>query len=59
MQRAAQSCEMTAGYVSTILRAWSRRDQSALDRLTPMMRDWSTDKAWLYRELTGGTGDGF
>jgi hypothetical protein len=50
---------MTAGYVSTILRAWSRRDQSALDRLTPMMRDWSTDKAWLYRELTGGTGDGF
>jgi len=24
-----------------------------------VMRDWSTAKAWLYRELTGGTGDGF
>jgi RNA polymerase sigma factor (TIGR02999 family) len=23
------------------------------------MRDWNTAKAWLYRELTGGTGDGF
>jgi RNA polymerase sigma-70 factor, ECF subfamily len=24
-----------------------------------VMRDWSTAKAWLYRELTTGTGDGF
>jgi RNA polymerase sigma-70 factor, ECF subfamily len=24
-----------------------------------VMCDWSTAKAWLYRELTGGTGDGF
>ena len=24
-----------------------------------VMRDWSTAKAWLYRELAGGTGDGF
>jgi RNA polymerase sigma factor (TIGR02999 family) len=24
-----------------------------------VMRDWSTAKVWLYRELTGGTGDGF
>src|SRR5882762_6113329 len=24
-----------------------------------VMRDWSTAKAWLYRELTGGRGDGF
>jgi RNA polymerase sigma factor (TIGR02999 family) len=24
-----------------------------------VMRDWSTAKAWLYRELTGGKGDGF
>jgi RNA polymerase sigma-70 factor (ECF subfamily) len=24
-----------------------------------VMRDWSTAKAWLYRELTGGMGDGF
>jgi RNA polymerase sigma-70 factor (ECF subfamily) len=23
-----------------------------------VMRDWSTAKAWLHRELTGGTGDG-
>lgn len=23
-----------------------------------VMRDWNTAKAWLYRELTGGTGDG-
>jgi RNA polymerase sigma factor (TIGR02999 family) len=23
-----------------------------------VMRDWSTAKAWLYRELTGGAGDG-
>jgi RNA polymerase sigma-70 factor (ECF subfamily) len=24
-----------------------------------VMRDWSTAKAWLYRALSGGTGDGF
>ncbi len=24
-----------------------------------VMRDWNTAKAWLYRELTGGTADGF
>jgi hypothetical protein len=24
-----------------------------------VMRDWSRAKAWLYRELTGGIGDGF
>jgi RNA polymerase sigma-70 factor (ECF subfamily) len=24
-----------------------------------VMRDWSTAKAWLYRELAGGTDDGF
>jgi len=23
-----------------------------------VMRDWNTAKAWLYRELTGSTGDG-
>jgi RNA polymerase sigma-70 factor (ECF subfamily) len=29
-------------------------------RVSPVtvMRDWSTAKAWLYRELTGGTADG-
>ena len=24
-----------------------------------VMRDWSAAKAWLHRELTRGTGDGF
>jgi DNA-directed RNA polymerase specialized sigma24 family protein len=24
-----------------------------------VMRDWSTAKAWLHRELTRGAGDGF
>jgi RNA polymerase sigma-70 factor, ECF subfamily len=24
-----------------------------------VMRDWNTARAWLYRELTGGDGDGF
>ncbi len=24
-----------------------------------VMRDWNTAKAWLYREMTGGTADGF
>jgi len=24
-----------------------------------VMRDWSTAKAWLYRELSSGKGDGF
>ena len=90
------------GDISKQLRAWSDGDQSALERLSPIvydelhrlarldprkvqvvemrffgglsvdetaevlkvspgtvMRDWSTAKAWLYRELTGGTGDGF
>ena len=26
---------------------------------TTVMRDWTTARAWLYRELGGGTGDGF
>jgi hypothetical protein len=60
------------GEVSGLLRAWSERNRAALDRLTPIvyeetaevlkvspvtvMRDWSTAKAWLYRELVDGHG---
>jgi RNA polymerase sigma factor (TIGR02999 family) len=39
MQRAAQSGEPAVGEVSTLLRAWSGGDQSALDRLTPIVYD--------------------
>jgi RNA polymerase sigma-70 factor, ECF subfamily len=39
MQRAAQSGEVAAGEVSTLLRAWSGGDQSALDKLTPIVYD--------------------
>jgi RNA polymerase sigma-70 factor (ECF subfamily) len=37
--RAAQSGEPAVGEVSTLLRAWSGGDQSALDRLTPIVYD--------------------
>jgi hypothetical protein len=69
MQRAAQPGEPAVGDVGTLLRARSDGDGSALARHDPrevlkvspvtVMRDWSTAKAWLYRELTGGAGDGF
>src|SRR6202050_2130443 len=39
MLRAAQSGEPAVGEVSTLLRAWSGGDQSALDRLTPIVYD--------------------
>src|ERR1700729_2587799 len=39
MQRMAQSGEPAVGEVSTLLRAWSGGDQSALDRLTPIVYD--------------------
>jgi len=39
MLRAAQSGEPAVGEVSTLLRAWSGGDQSALDRLTPIGYD--------------------
>jgi DNA-directed RNA polymerase specialized sigma24 family protein len=39
MQRAAQPGESAAGDVSTLLRAWSDGDQSALARLTPVVYD--------------------
>jgi RNA polymerase sigma-70 factor (ECF subfamily) len=39
MQRAAQSGEPAVGEVSTLLRAWSGGDQSALERLTPIVYD--------------------
>src|SRR5260370_42353762 len=39
MQRAAQPDEPAGGDVSTLLRAWSDGDQSALDKLTPIVYD--------------------
>ena len=39
MLKAAQSGEPAVGEVSTLLRAWSGGDQSALDRLTPIVYD--------------------
>jgi RNA polymerase sigma-70 factor (ECF subfamily) len=39
MQRTAQSAEVPVGEVSTLLRAWSGGDQSALDKLTPIVYD--------------------
>jgi len=41
MERTAQSGRAAAGDISQLLRAWSEGDQSALDRLTPI----------VYREL--------
>ena len=41
MERTAQSARAAAGDISQLLRAWSEGDQSALDRLTPI----------VYREL--------
>src|SRR5437867_13188454 len=39
MQRTAQPGEPAVGDLSTLLRAWSGGDQSALDRLTPIVYD--------------------
>src|SRR5580692_7780741 len=39
MLRAAQSDQPAVGEVSTLLRAWSGGDQSALDKLTPIVYD--------------------
>jgi RNA polymerase sigma-70 factor (ECF subfamily) len=39
MLRAAQSGDPAVGEVSTLLRAWSGGDQSALERLTPIVYD--------------------
>ena len=53
-----------------LLRAWSDGDTSALElnvdetadvlKVSPatVMRDWSTARSWLYRELAAGTRDG-
>jgi RNA polymerase sigma factor (TIGR02999 family) len=39
----------------------SVEETAAVLKVSPVtvMRDWSTAKAWLYRELAGGTDDGF
>ena len=60
MRRAAQPGEAADGDISVLLSAWKNGDRRALEKPTPVtvMRDWSTAKAWLYRELAGGTTDG-
>ena len=39
----------------------SVEETAAVLRVSPItvMRDWTSAKAWLYRELTGGGADGF
>jgi RNA polymerase sigma-70 factor (ECF subfamily) len=39
MQRATQPGELAVGDISALLRAWSGGDQSALERLTPIVYD--------------------
>jgi RNA polymerase sigma-70 factor, ECF subfamily len=55
MQRAAQPVEPSAGDVSTLLRAWSGGDQSALKRLTPIVYGElrRLSRRYLKRERTG------
>jgi RNA polymerase sigma-70 factor (ECF subfamily) len=55
MQRAAQPVEPAVGDVSTLLRAWSGGDQSALKRLTPIVYGElrRLSRRYLKRERTG------
>jgi RNA polymerase sigma factor (TIGR02999 family) len=39
MDRGAQTDDLAAGEISTLLRAWTGGDQSALERLTPIVYD--------------------
>ena len=74
MHRAAQLGEPAEVEISTLLRArkvqvaemrffcgLSVEETAEVLKVSPVtvMRDWSIAKAWLHRELTGGTGDGF
>lgn len=64
-QNRAQFLVVSAQFMRRILVAHPRRHNLNLvgrvQHLLPVtvMRDWSSAQAWLYRELTGGTGDGF
>src|SRR5437667_12567654 len=55
MQRAAQPGEPAVGDISTLLRAWSDGDQSALERLTPIVYDelHSLARRYMNRERPG------
>jgi RNA polymerase sigma-70 factor (ECF subfamily) len=55
MQRAAQPGEPAVGDVSTLLRAWSGGDQSAIKRLTPIVYEElrRLSRRYLKRERTG------
>jgi RNA polymerase sigma-70 factor, ECF subfamily len=57
MQRAAQPGEPAAGDVSTLLRAWSDGDQSALERLTPIVYNelHRLARRYMRRERPGNT----
>jgi RNA polymerase sigma factor (TIGR02999 family) len=50
MQRASQPGEQHASDISTLLRAWSGGDQSALERLTPIVYDELHRLARFYRK---------
>src|SRR5580692_2980492 len=55
MQRAAKPGEPAVGDVSTLLRAWSGGDQSAIKRLTPIVYEElrRRSRRYLKRERTG------
>src|ERR1700728_2503836 len=55
MQRAAQPVEPAVGDVSTLLRAWSGGDHSAIKRLTPIVYEElrRLSRRYLKRERTG------
>src|ERR1019366_7947986 len=56
MQRASQPGEPAAEDISTLLRAWSDGDQSALERLTPVVYD---ELHRLARPYLGGERSGY
>ena len=55
--RSAQSPGRRNAVLRRPERRRNRRRAQGVAEVT-VMRDWSSAKAWLYRELTGGTGDG-
>jgi RNA polymerase sigma-70 factor, ECF subfamily len=57
VQRAAQSGEPAASDISTLLRAWSDGDQSALEKMTPIVYDelHRLARRYMRRERPGQT----
>jgi hypothetical protein len=61
MQRGGSAGEPVPGDVSSLLRAGLSVEETAeVLHVSPItvMREWKTAKAWLYRELTGGSVNG-